>query len=210
MKKLILAIFIALVSVSMPTMAQDDMYGTASRRQGTSISVKSGSLSITQEEKLAREAQRKAMQQKIDSMQCCEALAAVSDTAFTLEADNVVFKYGERAYVTPSTNFVSVADGRAVIQTSFNIPVAGPNGMGGITVDGSVSKYEVSRDKQGNTTVSFFVMGTVANCQVNILLYAGSNKASIDLFPTFSSDRLTLEGVILPNSKSFVVQGRTI
>lgn len=210
MKKLFMALCIALASFSMPAMAQDDMYGAASRRQGTSISVRSGSLSLTQKEKQAREAQRKAMQQKIDSMQCDEALAAIRDTAFTLEADNVVFKYGERAYVTPSTNFVSVADGKAVIQTSFNIPVAGPNGMGGITVDGSVSKYTVSRDKQGNTTVSFYVMGTVANCQVNILLYAGSNEASVDLVPTFNSDRLTLDGVILPNSKSFVVQGRTI
>lgn len=194
--------FITLVSVLFAFLtvgAQNDMY----------LSTKNKAADNGKSAEVVKRAE-KALQQKIDSMQFAEALQAICDTAFTLEADEVVFKYGERAYVTPSTNFVSLKDGNAVIQTSFNIPVAGPNGMGGITVNGSMSKYNVKTDKRGNVQVSFYVMGTVANCQVNILLYSGSNKATIDLFPTFSSNNLTLEGVILPNEKSFVVQGRTI
>ena len=196
-------IFMTLVSVLFAFLtvgAQNDMY----------LSTKNKAADKDKSVEVVKRAEEKALQQKIDSMQFAEALQAICDTAFTLEADEVVFKYGERAYVTPSTNFVSLKDGNAVIQTSFNIPVAGPNGMGGITVNGSMSKYNVKTDKRGNVQFSFYVMGTVANCQVNILLYSGSNKATIDLFPTFSSNNLTLEGVILPNEKSFVVQGRTI
>ncbi len=195
--------FITLVSVLFAFLtvgAQNDMY----------LSVKNKVADKDKSAEVVRRAEEKALQQKIDSMQFAEASQAIRDTAFTLEADEVVFKYGERAYVTPSTNFVSLKDGNAVIQTSFNIPVAGPNGMGGITVNGSMSKYKVNTDKRGNVQVSFYVMGTVANCQVNIMLYNGSNKATITLFPTFSSNNLTLDGVILPNEKSFVVQGRTI
>ena len=195
--------FITLVSVLFAFLtvgAQNDMY----------LSGKNKVADKDKSAEVVKRAEEKALQQKIDSMQFAEASQAIRDTAFTLEADEVVFKYGERAYVTPSTNFVSLKDGNAVIQISFNIPVAGPNGMGGITVNGSVSKYDVKTDKRGNMRVSFYVMGTVANCQVNISLYSGSNKATIDLFPTFSSNNLSLEGVILPNEKSFVVQGRTI
>lgn len=195
--------FITLVSVLFAFLtvgAQNDMY----------LSGKNKVADKDKSAEVVKRAEEKALQQKIDSMQFAEASQAIRDTAFTLEADEVVFKYGERAYVTPSTNFVSLKDGNAVIQTSFNIPVAGPNGMGGITVNGSMSKYNVKTDKRGNVQVSFYVMGTVANCQVNIMLYNGSNKATITLFPTFSSNNLTLDGVILPNEKSFVVQGRTI
>ena len=195
--------FITLVSVLFAFLtvgAQNDMY----------LSVKNKVADKDKSAEVVKRAEEKALQQKIDSMQFAEASQAIRDTAFTLEADEVVFKYGERAYVTPSTNFVSLKDGNAVIQTSFNIPVAGPNGMGGITVNGSMSKYKVNTDKRGNVQVSFYVMGTVANCQVNIMLYNGSNKATITLLPTFSSNNLTLDGVILPNEKSFVVQGRTI
>lgn len=200
MKKIITTI-VALLTVIMTAGAQNDMYN-----------VGKGSASDNAENEVAalKRAEQEELQHKIDSVQFVEAREAIRDTAFTLEADNVVFKYGERAYVTPSTNFVSVSNGKAVIQTSFNIPVAGPNGMGGITVDGGISKYKMSADKRGNICVSFYVMGTLANCQVNITLYADSNKAAVELFPTFNSDRLTLEGAILPNSKSFVVQGRTL
>lgn len=200
MKKIIVAI-VAMLAVVMTAGAQNDMYNVG----------KENSAEKAEDEVAALKRQeQKSLQQKIDSVQFTEATEAIRDTAFTLEADNVVFKYGERAYVTPLTNFVSVSDGKAVIQTSFNIPVAGPNGMGGITVDGNISKYKMSVEKNGNVSVSFYVMGTLANCQVNISLYGGSNKATVELFPTFNSDRLTLEGAILPNSKSFVVQGRTL
>lgn len=198
MKRIVLTI-VALLAVIMTVGAQNDMYNVGKKNA-----------TVKAEVEAQKRTEQKDLQQKIDSLQFAEAQEAICDTAFTLEADNVVFKYGERAYVTPSTNFVSVSDGKAVIQTSFNIPVAGPNGMGGITVDGNISKYNMSADKKGNINVSFYVMGTLANCQVNISLYAGSNKATVDLFPTFCSDRLTFEGAILPNSKSFVVQGRTI
>ena len=82
-----------------------------------------------QEVELTKE-EKKALQEKIDSIQHAEAVEAINAKKFTLEADQVVFKYGQTAYVTSNTNFVSVDGEDAVVQVAFNIPAAGPNGLG--------------------------------------------------------------------------------
>ena len=80
--------------------------------------------------------ERKALQARVDSMLHARADSAMLDSAFVLEADEVMFKRGYTAHVTSSTNFVSVCGDRAVVQVAFNVPWSGFNGMGGITVEG--------------------------------------------------------------------------
>lgn len=155
-------------------------------------------------------AERKALQQQIDSLQHVEAAEAVADSMFTLEADHVVFKYGQRAYVTSTTNFVAVKKDRATVQVAFNVPVAGPNGMGGVTVDGVVSDYHMSTDRHGNLTTTMNVLGAGISARLTILLFADTNEAKVEISPNFNSQRLTLEGHILPSSRSFVVKGNSI
>ena len=163
-----------------------------------------------QEEKELTKAEKKALQERIDSLQHTEAVQALNERAFTLEADKVVFKYGQTAYVTPNTNFVSVQDDRATVQVAFNIPVSGLNGLGGVTVEGQFSKYDLKTDKKGNTMLSMSVMGTGISARVDITLYADSNEATVTILPNFSSNRLTLNGVILPLHKSQVFKGRSL
>ena len=155
-------------------------------------------------------AERKAIQEKLDSLMYVEAEKAISDKDFTLEADKVEFKYGQTAFVNSNTNFVSVTGDKSVVQVAFNVPVSGPNGIGGITLDGNISNYEVKKDKKGNINVSMNVMGTGISALVNISLYSGSNKASVTITPNFNSNRLTFTGVIVPSSSSRVFKGRSI
>lgn len=154
--------------------------------------------------------EQRILQACIDSALWDEALTAVKDTAFTLEADKVVFKYGQLAYVNSNTNFVSVNKGNAIVQVAFNVPFAGPNGIGGVTVQGSVTGYEIQTDKKGTTLVSMNVMGVGISAQIWITMYKGSHDASVEILPNFNSERLTLNGVILPTHKSTVYQGRTL
>ena len=56
-----------------------------------------------------------------------------------------------------STNFVSMDGNRATIQLAFNGTYAGPNGIGGITVEGNASNVEMKTDKKGNITFSMMV-----------------------------------------------------
>lgn len=162
-----------------------------------------------QEVELTKE-EKKALQEKIDSIQHAEAVEAVNAKKFTLEADQVVFKYGQTAYVTSNTNFVSVDGEDAVVQVAFNILAAGPNGLGGVTVDGKVSSYEVKTDKKGTLHLSMNVMGTGISARLDISMPKGTNNATVTITPNFNSNRLTLNGVILPAFKSSVFKGRSI
>ena len=169
-----------------------------------------GSAAAQEETRELTREEKKALQAEIDSLQFAEAARALNNRAFTLEADKVVFKYGQTAYVTSNTNFVSVHDDQATVQVAFNIPISGLNGLGGVTVEGSFSKYDLHKDKKGNVTLSINVMGTGISARVDITLYAGSNEATVNILPNFSSNRLTLNGVIVPLHKSQVFKGRSL
>lgn len=173
------------------------------------LTLMAGNVHAQEFEKLTG-AERKAIQEKLDSLMYVEAEKAISDKDFTLEADKVEFKYGQTAFVNSNTYFVSVTGDKSVVQVAFNVPVSGPNGIGGITLDGNISNYEVKKDKKGNINVSMNVMGTGISALVNISLYSGSNKASVTITPNFNSNRLTLTGVIVPSSSSRVFKGRSI
>lgn len=154
--------------------------------------------------------EQRALQNRIDSAYWVESLAAIKDTTFTLEADRVVFKYGQVAYVNSNTNFVSVNKNDAVVQVAFNVPFSGPNGIGGVTVQGSVSGYKVNTDKNGITTVKMNVIGVGISAQIWITMYKGTHEASVDILPNFNSRNITLNGVLLPLEKSDVYKGRAL
>ena len=168
-----------------------------------------GHIQAQEERELTRE-EKKAMQEHLDSLLYVEAEQAINQKAFTLEADKVVFKYGQTAYVSSNTNFVSVTGEDAVVQVAFNIPVSGPNGLGGVTVDGTVSSYEPKIDKKGNLSLSLNVMGTGISARIDIYMPKGTNRASVTISPNFNSNRLTLNGVILPAERSSVFKGRSV
>ena len=132
--------------------------------------------------KMARK-QMKAEQDARDRLAFEEARKAIEAKEFVLEADQVSFKSGSTAQVSSNTNFVAVQGDKAVVQVAFDIPVSGPNGLGGVTVSGSTSDYRQSVDKKGNIRVSMNVIGTGISAQVYINLPNGGNQASVDTFP---------------------------
>ncbi|WP_300814053.1 DUF4251 domain-containing protein [uncultured Bacteroides sp.] len=170
--------------------------------------VMAGTATAQETRKLTKK-EKKALQARVDSLQYVEAERAINEKAFVLEADRVVFKRGHSEYVNSNTNFVSVKDDRATVQVSFNIPSAGPNGVGGVTVEGSFSKYDLKKDKKGNISLKMNVTGSGISASVDIMLYNGSSKATVDILPNFNSNRISLEGVILPLAKSRVFKGRS-
>ena len=155
-------------------------------------------------------AERKRLQQQVDSMQFDQALQAMRDSAFTLEANHVVFKRGERVFVQSNTNFVSVNKRNATVQVAFNVPMAGPNGMGGVTVEGMLTNYQFTSDKRGNQFLTFTVQGRGISAQIMITLTAGCNQATLTVLPNFHSGRFTFEGNIWPIDQSFVVRGTVL
>lgn len=160
-----------------------------------------------QTQKESTREQRKAEQELLDQQLYEQAKQAIDAKEFVLEADRVMFKYGTVASVSSNTNFVALHGDKAVVQIAFNIPISGPNGLGGITVEGNVSGYKQTIDKKGDISVFMNVMGTGISAQVNIQLTRGSNNATVDISPNFSSNRFSLSGSLIPISKANVFKG---
>lgn len=201
-----MALFMGLMIVPNMAFAQDDVYNA----DGSSTVGTTTLKTRIDARKQNLKAEQKALQAKLDSALYEESLAAIEDTAFTLEADRVIFKDGEIAYVTSNTNFVSVNKNHAVVQVAFNVPASGFNGLGGITVQGSVMGYQIKVDKKGEIHVEMDVQGTAISARVYISMFEGAHDASVDVVPNFNSDRITLNGVLLPLKKSQVYQGFTL
>lgn len=158
----------------------------------------------------SRSASDKEINALVDSISSVQASAAVRNMDFVLEADNVSFKNGATAFVNSTTNFIAVKGKRAVVQISPSDFASGPNGVGGVTVDGMISGLKVNTDKKGRTTMSMNVSGIGINAQVEIYMSPGSNEATATVYPNFNSNTLWMSGEIVPYENSTVIQGRSL
>ena len=162
------------------------------------------------EEFKARSAERREINELTDSIAGVQAAAAVLNRDFVLEADQVTFKNGNTVFVNSSTTFISVKGNRAVVQISPSNFSSGPNGVGGVTVDGSISGMQRMVDKKGRTTLSFNVMGIGINAQIEIYMTPGTNQASATIYPNFNSNTVWIEGEIVPYETSDVFEGMSL
>ena len=162
------------------------------------------------EEFKARSAESREINELTDSIAGVQAAAAVLNRDFVLEADQVTFKNGNTVFVNSSTTFISVKGNRAVVQISPSNFSSGPNGVGGVTVDGSISGMQRMVDKKGRTTLSFNVMGIGINAQIEIYMTPGTNRASATIYPNFNSNTVWIEGEIVPYENSDVFEGMSL
>ena len=153
--------------------------------------------------------QRKQMEAKLDSLNFVRAVKALEGLDFVLEAKQLQFKRGNTAFVSATTNFVSLHDEYATVQVA-PFYSGGPNGVGGITLDGRASNIKMETDKRGNVTFTMSVIGVVLSARVSISLIKGSNKASATIYPNFHSNNITLIGELIPTEESSVFKGQSI
>ena len=162
------------------------------------------------EEFKARSAERREINELTDSIAGVQAAAAVLNRDFVLEADQVTFKNGNTVFVNSNTTFIAVKGNRAVVQISPSNFSSGPNGVGGVTVDGSISGMQRMVDKKGRTTISFNVMGIGINAQIEIYMTPGTNQASATIYPNLNSNTVWVDGEIVPYENSDVFEGMSL
>ena len=160
----------------------------------------------TKAERDARRKEQKRLEAIQDSINHVKAVYALENMDFVLEADQLQFKRGRSAFVSSSTNFVSLSDDMAVVQVA-SYRGGGPNGLGGITVEGRTSGMNIKTDKKGTVYFSMHVSGVGISASVRITLFKGSNEASVEVNPNFHSNRITLRGKLLPYSEAGVFKG---
>jgi Ni/Co efflux regulator RcnB len=170
-----------------------------------------------QQERAERKSERDAERAKIKAEEQAEQMAsyqeaiqAIKDNKFVLEADQATFVTGESMYVNSSTNFVLVNGEKSTVQTAFNSVNPGPNGLGGVTLEGTVSGAQMSMDKQGNISYSFSVQGIAISAQVFISMAEGNNNATVTINPNFNPNTLTLTGNIVPLQQSDIFKANPL
>ena len=152
-------------------------------------------------------AQERAIEQRQDSIAYNEAVIALKEGNWVLEANNVNFFNGITRFVSSNTNYISCEDGEGTVQTAFNNFAYSPNGLGGVTVQGDLSGERLSTDKDGNIYYSFNIQGSAISATVYLTLTGGTNQASATINPNFSGRSMTLDGYLVPYSQSNVFQG---
>ncbi len=164
------------------------------------------------DKKAARDQERdkqKAEEEVYDEATFQIAVQALNAHEFVLEADQLISRRGMSAFVNTTTNFVMMNKDRATVQIASNGMIAGPNGVGGITVDGMVSDVKLKTSKKGDIDFSFNVQGVGISAQVLISMSNGSNEASATVYPNFNSNNITLNGNIVTLGESSVFKGRS-
>ena len=159
-------------------------------------------------ERLKKRAQEERQIMHNDSVQYVQAINAIRNGSWALEASNVTFNNGVTRFVTESTNFVSVDDGQAVVQTAFNnTNVNSPNGLGGITLEGRILDEELKMDEEGNVYYNYNIQGAEISATVNVVITSHTNQATATVNPNFSSRQMTLSGYIYPYDSAGIIEG---
>ena len=201
---LTLTVFVAGLSVIAPDINAQDNSRAASRQE------RMDKWHQEMAQFRAKSEHNRELRELADSLAGVQAFAAVRNQDFVLEADQVTFKNGMTTFVNSNTNFISVKGDRAVVQISPSNFASGPNGLGGVTVDGMITDRQIVTDKHGRITYNMNVMGLGINAQVQIYLTPGSSNASATIYPNFNSNTVWLEGTVVPYENSDVIEGSSL
>ena len=159
-------------------------------------------------ERLRKRAAEERMEIHNDSVEYMQAIAALKSGSWALEATNITFNNGANDFVTESTNFVSMNDGTATVQTALdNSNIYSPNGLGGITLTGRVGNEEFNVDRYGNVYYTFGIYGNEISATVSVTLTAGSNQATATVSPNFNNRNITMNGYMYPYSNAGIIEG---
>ena len=159
-------------------------------------------------ERLRKRAAEERIEIHNDSVQYLQAIAALKSGSWALEASSVTFNNGASNFVTESTNFISINNGEATVQTALNNSnVYSPNGLGGITLTGRVGNEEMTVDRYGNIHYNFGIDGSEISATVNVILSAGSNQATAIVNPNYNSSNMSMNGYIYPYNNAGIIEG---
>jgi len=128
---------------------------------------------------------------------------------FVLESDFLQNRYGFSIPVSPTINFVKVEpNNEAVIQIGSNYRI-GPNGVGGVTTKGKITKWQVIQNKKNDTfDVRMFVMTPVGMYDVNFSVMPGGQATA--RLTGMRGGRLTFDGNLVPTDQSITYEGWSI
>jgi biotin-(acetyl-CoA carboxylase) ligase len=208
MRKIILTLMVlgvGLSAIAQNTYGLDDSNARATKRQKAMSAWHKDMADFR-----SRSMEERQLYDLADSLASVQARAALLNRDFVLEASSVTFKNGSTAFINSTTNFIYLKGDKAVVQISPSNFASGPNGVGGVTVEGNVSDLQVRTDSKGRTTLSMNVMGIGINAQVEVYMYPGTSRASATVYPNFNSNTLWIQGTLVPYENANIFEGNSL
>jgi hypothetical protein len=147
------------------------------------------------EKKEARMAALYANYQAIDTL--------LQKKQFVLEADYLQGKYGSEIPVTSTLNFIKVDSPNVVLQTGANSSF-GYNGVGGVTAEGNIVNYKVTKDPKRMNYVVLFTTTTGIG-SYDVIMRIGADATARATITGLSNGSITYRGNIVAtyNSRTF-------
>ena len=165
-------------------------------------------LSKKELKKLQKE-QKKADQAAEEERMAEVTYFMVHQQQFVLEADYLSDKYGQRAPVTPTINFVLVDSLVGTVQFGSAEQI-GYNGVGGLTVDGRVTKYEYQfvGKKEDSYSIRMILMASIGTYDITLMVNS-QGFADATIRGNWSG-QLNYHGKLVPLTLSRVYKGTPI
>ena len=165
---------------------------------GVSTGHAQGQLSKLERKELKQEEKRRNLE---------KLFTIVNQRTFIIEADNISDRYGRRLFVNPSTNFLIVEDSTAIIQLALNNGL-GFNGLGGITLEGRLTSFEVKKDADNKKPIFMKarVFGTALG-SIDLFLDLYSDGRSVVRFSSQYGHRFSLDGSLINLDESLPFVG---
>jgi hypothetical protein len=169
-------------------------------------------MGFAQEPELSKKEQRKLKKQMKKEMKAEEAekqavivSLMVEYHRFVLEADQLRNRRGTTVNVPSTINYIACDSINGVIQIGSDRYV-GLNGVGGITIEGSVVGYEYTfNEKSGSYNVSFNVRSSTGTYDVRMSVYA-DGRADATVSANWPG-KLNYLGNLVPPRASRVYKG---
>lgn len=131
----------------------------------------------------------------------------VENKQFVLEANYLQDKYGNRVSVNSTINFIYVDSDEAILQIGNNAG-SGYNGVGGFTIEGKISRWEMkNNDKNKSIRVNMDIMGSTGIYQVALSITPDRQTSAV--LTSISSGRLEYSGNLVAIDKSRIYKART-
>ena len=181
-----------LITLCAQSQVFDDIYG------------ESASSVPTSEVKAERKAKQQRLKQLNDSVAHNRAALALERGEWVLQAESV--SNGNSAYthhnLNENANFVFQQGDQAMVQVALNQVDPGPNGLGGITLEGRVSGAKLLQSDKGELHYTFHVSSAQLNAQVMVTVFRDSGQAMAIVSPTFGHADITLWGKLVPYKRN--------
>ncbi|WP_075602864.1 DUF4251 domain-containing protein [Saccharicrinis aurantiacus] len=165
---------------------------------------------MTRKERRALEKEQKEAEQKLyEEQQSALIKLAIDSANWVLEADMLFDRYGKSVNVSSTLNFIGVTNKYATVQLGRNSGI-GYNGVGGVTVDGRVTKYEVDYNEKKGT---YFIVLIVSSSLGTFDIRMNTNNTGDMVDATIKGNgpqSVRYNGRLLPTTMSSIYKGTPI